>query len=170
MQKYGIVMKDKMSAENGFTLIEVMVAILVLSIGILGVTMMLTGSISSNSKADVITTTTTLAADQIEYLMSLDYNDPLLNDPPGPTHGPAFLRNPLPPLPAQERVSSINVVKYPPDHQTNIQARGIVYSVYWNVADNYPVQKIKTVYIIVVANERGVRRLVMLSCVISRII
>ncbi len=164
-------MKNKLSSEKGFTLIEVMITMVVLSIGFLGVISMLTGSIGSNSKADTTTSTATIAADHIEFLMTLDYTNALLTDTDGT--GTVSLRNPLPPLPVIESVDSVDLVNFVPDQQIlNVVSptQDMVHSIYWNIADNFPTNNTKTVNVIVVTSKRGIQKLVMFTCIIPQII
>lgn len=76
--------------EGGFTLIEVMVAIAILSFGILAVATMQTSAMRANYRGYRLTETTTLAQDRIEYLVTqpfadlaagADQADPDPNDP-----------------------------------------------------------------------------------------
>jgi len=73
---------EKNNSQNGFTLIEVLIAIAVLTIGILGAAAMQVASIDGNSIAIRITSAATLASDTHETLMALPYTasttDPLL--------------------------------------------------------------------------------------------
>lgn len=59
---------------KGFTLIEAMIAMLILTIGILVVVTMQKTSIVSNSKAQRITNASTLAADMTERIIALPFN------------------------------------------------------------------------------------------------
>lgn len=65
---------------NGFTLIEVLVTITVLSIGILGAGAMQLSVLNGNAGSYDLTEATALALDQVENIIALDYNDPLLSD------------------------------------------------------------------------------------------
>jgi type IV pilus assembly protein PilV len=66
--------------EKGFTLIEVLVAIVMLSLGLLGLGRMHIAAIQVNTIASRLTQGTTLAQDRAEQLMALPYDDPMLAD------------------------------------------------------------------------------------------
>lgn len=75
---------------QGFTLIEVLIAITVFSIGILAVALMQSHSTSTNARAMAITHATTLAAEKVEELQGLDYTNADLNPTtPSTPHTPA---------------------------------------------------------------------------------
>ena len=65
------------SSENnkGFTLIEVLVAMVILSVGLLGTAALITGIINGNKVSNRITTATTLAQDKMEYIKSVGYSN-----------------------------------------------------------------------------------------------
>ena len=60
--------------EEGFTLLEVIVAIAILTFGLLAVASMQAASIRGNSFASGVTEGTTWAGDQVERLMALPYD------------------------------------------------------------------------------------------------
>jgi len=72
--------KDKKSnyKERGFTLIEVLIALAIFSIGILGVGTMQLRSTSGNTSARIRTEASIWAQDRVETLMLLSYGDALL--------------------------------------------------------------------------------------------
>jgi type IV pilus assembly protein PilV len=72
------------TTDKGFTLSEVLVAIVVLSVGLLGLESMHIAAIQVNATASRLTQGTTLAQDRAEQLMALPYTDPLLADTTGP--------------------------------------------------------------------------------------
>ncbi len=73
-----------MRHEDGFSLVEVLVAIVVLSIGLLGVAAMQLTTIRVNSSSNTLTQATTVAQDQLERLMVLPFNHAdLLDVTPG---------------------------------------------------------------------------------------
>lgn len=61
--------------ENGFTLIEVLIALFVLTIGILGMMVMQTTAIQGNARASSLTIASTLAGDQVEILRNTPFDD-----------------------------------------------------------------------------------------------
>jgi type IV pilus modification protein PilV len=64
---------------RGFTLVEVLFALAIFSIGILAVGSMQISAINNNASARMRTEATILASETVEELISLeDYNDPLL--------------------------------------------------------------------------------------------
>jgi type IV pilus assembly protein PilV len=71
------------ATDKGFTLSEVLVAIVVLSLGLLGLESMHIAAIQVNSIASRLTQGTTLAQDRAEQLLALPYDDPLLADTTG---------------------------------------------------------------------------------------
>lgn len=60
---------------KGFTLLEVLVAIVILSVGLLGMASLTGSIIGYNQFADNVTTATTLAQDKIEELKNTSYDD-----------------------------------------------------------------------------------------------
>jgi prepilin-type N-terminal cleavage/methylation domain-containing protein len=72
-------MKEKKTREAGFTLLEVIVAISILTVGLLAVASMQTAAIHGNDTAYRITETVTWAQDRLEYLLALPYDDAALS-------------------------------------------------------------------------------------------
>jgi len=71
---------DKLHNNRGFTLIEILVAIAILSIGLLGVAGLVGGIRRGNTTSDKITTATTLAQEQLEDIKELGYRDTVTAD------------------------------------------------------------------------------------------
>ncbi len=67
-------MKRKNFNERGFSLLEVMIALVILAIGLLGLSQMQIIGISGNVSGQKLTTATTLAQDALEKLMNLNYS------------------------------------------------------------------------------------------------
>lgn len=77
----------KPKKDQGFTLIEILIALTIFSVGMLAVGAMQVSSIKVNSTANKITKRMTRAQDKLEELMSLPYNDPWLQDLGDPPSG-----------------------------------------------------------------------------------
>ena len=90
--------KGRPIGEKGFTLLEVIVAISILTFGLLAVASMQMTAIRGNYNASNITEATTVAQDRLEDLMGLPYSDPLMN----PGNG---LSDPTPPSPPGYTIS-----------------------------------------------------------------
>ncbi len=72
------------TSARGFTLIEVLIAMSIFAIGILAVTTLQMRSINQNASARMQTEATTLAADWMEMLLALPYDDPRLDEASSP--------------------------------------------------------------------------------------
>ncbi len=68
------------AAKNGFTLLEVMLALAFLSVGLLGMASLTASVIRTNSFSDDFTTATALAQDKLEDPINLSFTDVNLND------------------------------------------------------------------------------------------
>jgi prepilin-type N-terminal cleavage/methylation domain-containing protein len=82
-------------SEAGFTLVEALVAMLVLAVGITAVANLMLVGASSNSVGNAMTASTTLASRELERLKAVDFNTlPLGGDLEGDDTGPpAFFRD-----------------------------------------------------------------------------
>lgn len=139
-----IMKKD--NSQNGFTLIEVMIAIALLTIGILGAATMQIAALGGNSNAIRVTQASTWAEDAIEKIMSWPYADPLLVDRI-PANGIAGLNN-------------TNVAGSPADGGPVVRGD---FTIYWNVADNYPFTDCKTIRVIAQRSDKEVIKTVSLD-------
>lgn len=135
---------------QGFTLVETMIAMVVLTVGILALYTMQTTSIRYNATANAITGSSTWAAEQIEQLLALDYNDPQLTDTD--LNGTAGL----------------DATGAAADGQATSSDQR--YSISWNIADqmnpnpNDPtISTVKAVRVIVQHSENGINRQVVLN-------
>jgi len=66
--------EDRSANEDGFTLLEILVAITVLSIGLLGMAGLTTSIIHGNMLSNKVTTATTLGQDRMEHFRRLGYS------------------------------------------------------------------------------------------------
>ena len=81
---------DKLKKEHGFTLIEVLVAITIFAVGLLGLAALQNSAIKMNSTSNKLTNLSTVAMDQIEKLSALPYADASLTAGTyGPTASPS---------------------------------------------------------------------------------
>jgi prepilin-type N-terminal cleavage/methylation domain-containing protein len=70
---------SKIQSEKGFSLIEVVIAMAILSVGLLAIASMQISAIKVNSTARDMTERSTVAQDKLEKLVAMPYNDPNLD-------------------------------------------------------------------------------------------
>ena len=75
---------ETLKKEDGYTLIEVLIALTVFAVGMLAVAGMQTSAIRMNSTAGILTNLSTWGMDKIEELSALTYSDPLLDSAGNP--------------------------------------------------------------------------------------
>lgn len=139
-------MNDK-NGQQGFTLIEVLIAMTLLVIGILAVASMQIASLGGNSHAIRVTEATTWAGDEIETIMSLPYSDAALID--DNNNGIAGLDH-------TDTAGSLA------DGGPIVQDG---YTIFWNVADNILPDgtlkpNCKTIRVLVRRQDKGVMKIV----------
>lgn len=135
---------------QGFTLIETMIAIVILTIGIFALYALQTASIRYNATANAITGSSTWATDRIEQLLALPYDNPLLND--DDNNGTAGLNTTG--AAADGQATS-------PDNR---------YTIFWNVAaqmnpnpNDATISTVKAIRVIVQHSDNGVNKQVALN-------
>jgi type IV pilus assembly protein PilV len=147
---WACVMKEsgEKKQDDGLTLIEVMIAIFILSVGVLALASLQVSAIQTNSLTSSITLATTWAADKIEKLTAMPYTDADLNDTDG--DGTAGL----------EDSTSATA-----DHE-EFQGR---FTIHWNVAVDAVGSNSKTVNVIVTWMDGARQKRVSIQDVIARI-
>lgn len=141
---------DKNDSQEGFTLVEVLIALFILTVGILGAAVMQIAAINGNSTAMRLTDASSWASDAHEALIALPFTlpgaatptDPLLLDDNG--DGLAGLDN-------------TDIAGSPADGGPVLHEN---YTVFWNVADDYPITNCKTIRVIVRYNDKGINKTV----------
>ncbi|NLA74660.1 MAG: prepilin-type N-terminal cleavage/methylation domain-containing protein [Deltaproteobacteria bacterium] len=128
---------QKVVCQKGFTVIEVMIAITILAIGLLGIASMQMNAIRGNSLSDNITCAVALAEDKMEELMGLAYSDPALED--------TVLENNSSLTSVTEGLVDKQELRI---DETGKPGAGHFRRV-WNIADDMPIPDSKTVTVIV---------------------
>lgn len=103
--------------ENGFSLIELLIAISILAVGLLGTATMLTTNMGSNSFSQTITVEASVASSVMEEIMAKNASDPIFS-------------------------ASVAGAVYdldPASAATTITVQGRVYSATYSVTQNTPV-------------------------------
>ena len=136
-------MKNKpnlLSTQNGFTLIEAVVAMAILSIGIFALYSMQLTSIDGNARANYLTTASYWVSDKIEDIILMDYDD--LND--GDGDGTNQDTGPFDGVDDDggdfglEDVDTLTADGSEVSPDTH-------YRIFWNVAEDQPMDNLKTV-------------------------
>ncbi len=73
-KKFPLMRRLHNNNNSGFTLMEVLVAMLILSVGLLGMAALITGIINSNKLSNRISTATVLAQDKMEEIRRVGYD------------------------------------------------------------------------------------------------
>lgn len=128
---------EKTKRQEGFTLMEVIVAISILTVGLLAVASMQISAIQGNSLAGRLTKGTSIAQDKIEELLLLPYTFTF-------TH-PDLIDNETNGGPHVE-----------PNHPSG-------YTIRWDVTDNNPFGNTKSITVTVTWQDKGVHKTTSLS-------
>ena len=150
-----------LQCENGFTLIEALIAIAILTIGILGISGMQLSAIQGNHGAMILTEETNEASSRLEQMLSMPYDsdsnsidddgdgsideaDEQFVDGGGTNNGSAGLDD----GPLNSNTSDGSLV-----------TSDGKYTIYWNVAAAYPQTGMKTIRVFV-QNNAGAKKTV----------
>lgn len=137
--------------EKGFTILEVLIAISILSIGILAVASLQASAIRGNDFAGSATNGTIWAADKMEKLIAMafdDYGDSNLRDTDGDGDG---------------GLDDATIATA--DHN---ETQGD-WTILWNISDNSLIDNTKTVNVIVNWTNHGAQKSVSMRYVVPRI-
>jgi type IV pilus assembly protein PilV len=74
-------MNLQVSDQRGFTLLEMMIAVFVLAVGLLGLAQLQITAIRTNTQADTIASATALAQSALEQINTMDGDNPLFQTP-----------------------------------------------------------------------------------------
>jgi prepilin-type N-terminal cleavage/methylation domain-containing protein len=145
--------------EKGFTLIEVLIAMTLLVIGILAVASMQITSLGGNSLAMRITEASIWSGDRMEILMALPYDHADLAD----DNGDGFAG-----LDYTDEAGKPADGTVPPLLPYDGASASASYTVFWNVAENYPINNCKTIRVIVRRGDKGIMKTVFLDFIKMR--
>jgi len=141
-------MKQMLTGQKGFSLIEILIAISILAIGLLALAEMQITAIQGNAFSSTTTDATTLAQDRMEQLMALTYSSLTTDD-------------------------DLNAGSHPPGTQAQVpgtaQVQGVNYTISWDVTDDSPMNNTKTINVIVTWTENSRQRTVSIQSVKPRI-
>lgn len=126
----------KTQSSHGFSIIEALVAVAILSIGILATATMQDQSIRGNFVSKRINTSVFFAAGEIERRTGLDYNDVEDSDTDG--------------------VGGLFDIGGGADDTLIYVQNGHTFNIFINVAEDVPVEKVKTINVIVTHNNNRV--------------
>ncbi|MEW6615754.1 MAG: type II secretion system protein [Thermodesulfobacteriota bacterium] len=155
--------KPEARSQKGFTLLEILIAITILSIGLLALAEMTVYVIKSNTFGNKVTDATVLAQDKLEELRNLSYTDAQLDDTDSNTAD------------ISTDIHSDTTLFTSPDHSDGYpnDATGQTVTIslspqrVWNVASDTPASGTKTVTVIVGWND-SINHFVALSTIIRQ--
>jgi len=124
-----------MKEQHGFTLLEIMIAIFVFSVGLLGLATMQVSAVRGNNFSETLTEAANLATDRMEKITAAGYDTVADTDDDG--------------------ADGLNDATVATADDQDVQG---LYQIFWNVAEDVPVNNTKTVNIIVTWIERGATR------------
>ena len=142
-------MRRMLNGQSGFTLIEVLIAVSILTIGLLAVASMQVSAIRGNDFSSNVTEATVLAQDKLELLSTLPYAHGDLQDQDG------------------DFDSGLADSGAGADYSETPAAPFSRYTVSWNVAENNPVPDAKTIRVIVTWRDRGIDRQIFMDSIKS---
>ena len=150
--------------EEGFTLVEILIAIAILAFGLLAVATMQVRAIKTNAIASGISQGLTLGQAQVEELMNLGYSNPALSETDGDGTGQDIDEDGFD---DDGDNFGLNHTAGEADKTTPETNDG--YTIQWNVAVDEPVASSKTIRVIVTWKEKGRNKSIKLDFVKSNL-
>lgn len=169
-------MKNRLDTSTGFTLVEVMIAVVVLSIGVMATFAMQMTSITGNAAANQLTASTNAAAIIVEEIINMPYNNAAY-DFDIDTNGDGTIDTDLATftdgLGSNNNQAGLDDITDPTagttsDYTTAITANGGNFTLDINVARNYPDNGMDTIRVII-RNNTGIGNRVSFSTIKSSI-
>jgi len=141
--------KTAHASQQGFTLIEVLIAVAILTIGLLAAGVMQMSALRGNANAKQLFRSAVWSADRFEQLLDRPFNDDWLR--PNPPDRPEPIAND--PDPARNRLNFTDEPGRLADHRFVDAANNL--TLFWNVANDYPVRGCTTIRVIVRRFDQG---------------
>ncbi len=145
--------------DAGFTLIEVIVALAVLSIGIFSLYSMQITSMDGNSKANLITNAASWGADQTEQIMGLDYDGYATSVD---KEKDALTFDLQEREADQDGLNGINDATQATADWWDNSADGN-FILYWNIVDDYPMTDTKTIRVLIRDTRNNLNNIVVVD-------
>lgn len=131
-------MRRLLTSNEGFTLLEVVIAVSILTVGLLAIATLQGAAMRGNSSAAASTIGATVASDRMEKLLALDKSSTQLQDTDN------------------DGTSGLDDIGSDADHALIGQGiSGMSFDIFWNIAPDSPNTGNKTINVIVVWNDRG---------------
>lgn len=146
--------------QKGFSLVEALIAIVLLTVGLLSVGLLQIGAMKSNTAATNRSDGVAIAQSVMDTLRTLPMNAPLLEDN-GSAIDDGSATGGNAPTPADADHTGTEIFGANPYIGMNGQA----YTIFWNVADDTPINNTKTVRLFVYWNDNrfGLNRTIVTS-------
>jgi type IV pilus assembly protein PilV len=137
-------MKNTLSTQQGFTLVEVMIAMFILGVALMTlITMQVTG-IRGNSTASRISTAADRGSSQVEAIFGMSYDlEPRLT-----------------------AAMAANYTAADANHKLPVSADG--YSIYWNVVNDQPLPNLKSIQVIINRLDQGQAKSITMNYIKSK--